>query len=93
MRRQMWLIGLLTSLYLLAPQAWACDSMGPNGHVGEALSVSPSAIQIRDFQTGNPLIFRATAEQLSGIRPGDRVMITFKKEGEVLVAEKIRTLR
>ena len=93
MRRQMWLIGLLTSLYLLAPQAWACDSMGPNGHVGEALSVSPSAIQIRDFQTGSPLSFRATAEQLSGVRPGDRVMITFKKEGDVLVAEKIRTLR
>lgn len=95
MRGHGWLMGVaVSSLLCLAPsQALACDSVGPSGHVGETLSVGPSAIQIRDFQTGNPLTFRATTEQLNGVRPGDRVMITFKEEGEVLVAEKIRKLR
>ncbi|MFQ5803203.1 MAG: hypothetical protein ACE5JQ_09945 [Candidatus Methylomirabilales bacterium] len=69
--------------------------MGPNGHIGEALKVNPSAqaIQIRDAQTGSPLTFQATAEQLSGIRPGDQVLIRFKKEEGVLIAQQITTLR
>ncbi|MFQ5988659.1 MAG: hypothetical protein ACE5K9_01970 [Candidatus Methylomirabilales bacterium] len=93
MRR--WVIGaaIVTSLFFGGSHAWACDSVGPNGHVGKTLSVSPSAIEIRDFQTGNSLTFQATTDQLSGVRPGDRVMITFKEEGKVLVAEKIRKLR
>ncbi len=93
MRR--WLIGtvLVTFLSVWGFQAWACDSVGPSGHVGKTLTVSPSAIEIQDFQTGDSFTFQATAEQLSGVTPGDRVMITFKEEGKVLVAEEIRKLR
>lgn len=91
-----WLIAaLLLSLLLSAPQVWACTGAGPNGHVGEALSVNPSAraIRIRDAQTGDPLTFKATAEQLSGINPGDRVFIRYKKDGESLIAEEVERLR
>jgi len=97
MVRNKWLIGaaFVLHLLLLAPQVWACSAAGPNGHIGEALTINPSAqsIQIRDAQTGRPLNFRATAGQLSGISPGDRVLITYTKDGEVLVAEKITTLK
>ena len=97
MVRNKWLIGaaFVLHLLLLAPQVWACSAAGPNGHIGEAVNVNPSvqSIQIRDGQTGSPLTFRATTEQLSGISPGDRVLITFTKDGETLLAEKIKTLR
>ncbi|MFQ5960211.1 MAG: hypothetical protein ACE5MG_02360 [Candidatus Methylomirabilales bacterium] len=57
------------------------------------MSRSAQAIQIRDAQTGSPLTFQATSNQLFGISPGDRVLIKFKKDGEVLVAEKIQKLQ
>jgi len=97
MRQHKWLIGaaFVLHLLLLVPQVWACSAAGPDGHIGEALNVSPSAqsIQIRDGQTGSPLTFRATPEQLSGISPGDRVLITYTKDGEALIVEKIKPLR
>jgi hypothetical protein len=57
--------------------------------------VSPSAqaIQIRDAETGNPLTFQATPEQLAGISPGDRVLIKYKKAGESLIAEEVKRLQ
>ncbi len=57
------------------------------------MNPSAQAFRIRDAQTGSPLSFQATPEQMSGISPGDRVLIKFKKDGEVLVAEEIKTLR
>jgi hypothetical protein len=97
MVRNKWLIGaaFVLHLLLLAPQVWACSAAGPNGHIGEAVNVNPSvqSIQIRDGQTGSPLTFRATPEQLSGISPGDRVLIKFKDEGGALIAEEVQVLR
>jgi hypothetical protein len=59
------------------------------------VKVNPSArvLEIRDGQTGNPLTFRATAEQLSGIRPGDRVLIKYTEDGGSLVVEEVQVLR
>ncbi|MFQ5657326.1 MAG: hypothetical protein ACE5G5_07285 [Candidatus Methylomirabilales bacterium] len=97
MWRQKWALGLvvLFSLLLSGPPVWACGGVGPNGHVGEALRVNPSdrAIQIRDAQTGDRLTFRATEKQLSGINPGDRVLIRYKRDGESLIAEEVERLR
>ncbi len=77
MRKQAWLMGavVLLCLLLTGSQVLACDSAGPDVHIGEALSVNSSAIQIWDAQTGNRLTFQASAEQLSRIKPGDRVLI------------------
>jgi hypothetical protein len=48
---------------------------------------------IRDAETGSPVSFQATPEQLSGVKQGDRVLIKFTHKGEILVAEEIKTLR
>lgn len=97
MVRNTWLIGaaFVLHLLLLAPQVWACTAAGPNGHIGEAVNVNPSAqvIEIRDGQSGSPFTFRATAEQLSGIRRGDQVLIKFKDDGGALIAEEVQVLR
>lgn len=57
------------------------------------MSPSAQAIQIRDAETGNPLTFQATSDQLSGISPGDRVLIKYKKAGESLIAEEVKRLQ
>lgn len=56
------------------------------------MSPSAQAIQIRDAQTGTPLTFRVTPEQLSGISPGDRVLIRYKTVGGSLIAEEVKKL-
>lgn len=57
------------------------------------MSPSAQAIQIRDVETGKPLTFQATPEQLAGISPGDRVLIKYKKAGESLIAEEVKKLQ
>lgn len=57
------------------------------------MSPSAHAIQIRDAQTGDLLTFKATPEQLSGINPGDRVLIKYTMDGESLVAGEMKILR
>ena len=57
------------------------------------MSSPAHTIQIRDAETGTPRTFKATPGQLSGINPGDEVLIKFSKDGQSLIAEEIKKLR
>lgn len=55
------------------------------------LDGSRGLLAIRDAETGQAVRFRATAAQLTGIAPGETVLVKFRKEGDgVPTAVRIR---
>jgi hypothetical protein len=80
----------LATLSMPAP-APACDSAGPNTHVGRviALDRADGALTLKDAETGAALTFRARPELLRGIAPTDEVAVTFAPEGRTLRATSI----
>src|SRR5439155_25844317 len=69
---------------LLAAPALACDSAGPNTHVGVVTAVdrARSTLTLRDAETGGALTFVARPGLLRGIGPNDAVSVTFPAEGK-----------
>jgi hypothetical protein len=75
-------------------QALACKSAGAFKHVGVVTTVDTTAltVTINDAESGEPITFAATAEQLKNIKPGDQVMIAFLEEKNgILTAVKIHS--
>jgi len=70
---------------------WACSSMGPDKHMGVVKTVGPAegALVIIDAETGKPIQFTASSKLLEGVRVNDKAVVTFKMEGDRLLAEKI----
>ncbi|MFZ5877587.1 MAG: hypothetical protein ACOYXU_14470 [Nitrospirota bacterium] len=75
------------------PVAAACKGAGAFKHVGVVTAVDSAAltVTIKDAETGDPVTFSATAEQLKAVKPGDEVLIGFfeEKDGK-LTAVNIR---
>ena len=71
--------------------SWACDSMGPNKHVGviAALDAKAGTVTIIDAQMQKPLTFAADAKLLAGLAPKKNIVVTYKKDGDRLAAEAI----
>lgn len=88
-------IGAAFGLTLAQPNpAYACKSAGAFTHVGVVTAVDRVAltVTINDAETGKPVTFSATAEQLKAVKPGDEVVIGFLEEqGGTMTAVKIRT--
>ena len=76
---------------LLAAPALACDSAGPNTHVGVVTAVdrARSTLTLRDAETGGALTFVARPDLLRGIASNDRVSVTFAAEGKTLRATSV----
>jgi hypothetical protein len=76
---------------LLAAPALACDSVGPDTHVGVVTAVdrARSTLTLRDAETGGALTFVARPELLRGIAPNDAVSVTFAAEGKTLRATSV----
>lgn len=74
-----------------AQAAWACSNMGPDKHMGvvQAVDAQGGAFTLVDAETGKPLRFVTSAEQLKKVKANDKAVITFKTEGEKLVAKEI----
>lgn len=72
--------------------AFACRVAGPDGHIGEVTAMDPSrgTLTIKDAETGQPLHFSATVDQLKGLSLGMMVLIKHRKEAEQLKAVSIR---
>jgi hypothetical protein len=80
----------LLTLSARAP-ALACDSAGPNTHVGmvTALDRAGGTLTLKDAETGAALTFLARPDLLRGIAPRDEVAVTFAPEGRTLRATSI----
>lgn len=95
MRQKGWVLGALALTLAIsvgsAGLGWACSSMGPDKHVGivKAVGTPEGALVIVDAETGKPIQFIASAKLLEGVKVNDKAVVTFKMEGDRLLAEKI----
>jgi Cu/Ag efflux protein CusF len=73
--------------------ALACKSAGAFKHVGVVTAVDAKALTltIKDAETGEPIVFSATAKQLAEIQPGDQVMVGFVEKDGQLTAVQIHS--
>lgn len=86
--------GVAFALTVAQPHAAvACKGAGAFKHVGVVTAVDPAAltVTIKDAETGDPVTFSATAEQLRSVKPGDDVMIGFLEKDGQLTAVNIRS--
>jgi hypothetical protein len=85
-------LSLAMLLFFAAGPSLACDAAGPNTHVGvvTAVDAAKKTFTLKDAQTGKPLTFAATPEQLQGLRVKDEVSVVYAAEGEKLRAATIK---
>lgn len=94
MRQKGWMLGALAlTVSIFAATAglsWACSSMGPDKHMGVVKAItSEGAFTIVDAETGKPIQFVASTKLLEEVKVNDKAVVTFKMDGERLLAEKI----
>lgn len=95
MDRKGWVLGALALSLAISVGAagwsWACSSMGPDKHIGvvKAIGTPEGAFTIVDAETGKPIQFIASSKLLEGVKINDKAVVTFKMDGERLLAEKI----
>ena len=69
---------------------WACDSAGPNTHVGKVVSVDAKKMTftISDAETRSPITFVATSSEIIDGLKGVNGMITvnYEEDGDDLTA-------
>lgn len=70
---------------------WACSSMGPDKHIGmvKAIDAKEGTLTLIDAETGKPLQFATSASVLKGVKVNDKAVVTFKTDGERLVAKDL----
>lgn len=84
-------LALTLSLVLsLVSAALACQTAGPNTHIGIVTAVDRQSLTLKDAESGMNLTFVAMPEQLTGIAVKDTVTVVFTPEGEKLVAKSVK---
>jgi hypothetical protein len=86
-------VSLALVLAIAGPQyVSACESAGAFKHVGVVTAVDLTAltVTIEDAESGEPVTFSATAQQLKDIKPGDQIMIGFLEKDGKLTAVRIQ---
>jgi hypothetical protein len=91
-RNIMSVLSLAMLLFFAAGPALACDAAGPSTHVGvvTAVDAAKKTFTLKDAQTGKPLTFAATPEQLQGLRVKDEVSVVYEADGAKLRAATIK---
>ncbi len=90
MNRTTMLVLALSLVLSLASAAPACESAGPNTHIGVVTAVDRQSLTLKDAESGMKLTFVATPEQLKGIAVKDNVTVVFSPEGEKLVVKSVK---
>lgn len=95
MRQKGWTWGVMVLTVAISMGAaglsWACSSMGPDKHMGvvKAVGNPEGALVIVDAETGKPIQFSASPKLLEGVKVNDKAVVTFKMEGDRLLAKEI----
>lgn len=82
-------IGLLS----LTQSVWACSAAGPDVHIGpvSAVDVENGQFSIKDFESGQQITFKASAELLSDLAGRSKpVAVKYHKQNKDLVALEIQ---
>lgn len=77
---------------LMAAPAVACESAGPDTHVGVVTGVdtAKNTVTLKDAETGAKLTFMTRPELLKGVRVNDQIVVGFAEDGQTLRATSIR---
>ncbi len=72
---------------------WACQSAGPNSHVGiiTAIELKGHTLTLKDAETGTPMVFKTAFYLLKTVKVNQEVMITYEMTGKQMTATKIKT--
>ncbi len=75
-----------------ATAAFACEAAGKNAHMGTVTAIDGGkhTITLKDAETGKPITFTATSDQLKGVKVKDEVVIAYSDDGGML---RVRTIR
>lgn len=75
------------------PEAFACKSAGPNKHVGmvKAIDAEGQTFSIIDAETGKEMVFDAPPQIMDRVKVSQRVMVTYRTEGDRLKAQEIES--
>jgi hypothetical protein len=81
---------LVLSWAVPAP-ALACESAGPNAHIGTVTAIdnAQKTITLKDAESGKNLTFTATPELLRGIAVKDQVIVKYAADGARLRATSV----
>lgn len=82
-------IALALLLCAALSPASACETAGPNTHVGVVTAIDGGTVTLKDAQTGQNLKFLATPALLKGIAVKDQVAIVYAPESKPLRATSI----
>jgi hypothetical protein len=95
MKNRSIIAGLVLTGFILGSAAitWACESAGPNKHIGMATAVDGKAktFTIRDAETDHLMTFVATDKMLKEIKVDSRIRVSFKEENGILIAVEIQS--
>jgi hypothetical protein len=77
--------------FVISAPAFACKGAGENAHMGviTAINQVEKTVTLKDAETGQPIVFKASEAVLKSAIANARVMIHYKTEGKDLIAEKI----
>lgn len=77
--------------FVIAAPAFACKGAGENAHMGviTAINQADKTVTLKDAETGQPIVFKASEDVLKTAIANSKVTIHYKKEGKDLIAEMI----
>ena len=80
-------------IFGLSAYALACKAMGANKHVGviQSINKEKKTFSIIDAETRKRIDFDASSEIIEKINVELRVIVTFRANGEVLIAEAVES--
>ena len=87
------LAAVIVSMTLVADSAFACESAGPNTHIGKikTIELAQQSLTITDLQMKEDVTFQAAPEQLKGLSVGQRVVVKYSEANGRLKAEEIQS--
>lgn len=94
MKHKLILAVLILAIFLgSAVTTWACESAGPNKHIGSITAIDTQAktFTLRDAETEQLITFEATEKILKSLEVEDRVMVSYKEENGRLIAVDVHS--
>jgi len=86
-----WIFIAITLMLFSVSASVACESAGPNVHIGEVTSVNSSTFTLLDAETSSPIKFIASSEILLTLAGLNRtIAVDYHEEDGRLVALAVR---
>ncbi|VAW86584.1 hypothetical protein MNBD_GAMMA16-2129 [hydrothermal vent metagenome] len=86
-----WVFIVIGLMLFPVSASFACESAGPNVHIGEVTSISSGTFTLLDAETGSPIKFAASSEVLLALAGLNRtIAVDYQEEEGQLIALAVR---